>query len=80
MSLAVPPASDPCWADPDHRTARLRGLIALYGLSGQDIADITDHSLSLARHWMSGRCKTIPTPILRSLIYDLMSRENANKA
>lgn len=80
MTQTVEPVSDPRWADPDYRTARLHGLIAIYGLSCEDISDLTGHSLSLVRHWRSGRYKTITVPVLRSLIYDLMSRANAQQA
>lgn len=73
MTDRIAPATDPCWADPEYRTARLRGLIALYGLTQKDISKLTGGGKSVVLHWMSGKHKIIPTVVLRCMMYDLMS-------
>lgn len=78
MTHKVEPATDPCWSSPDYRTARLQGLIAFYGLPTKRIVELTGHDPVTVKHWRSGRYRQIPTPVLRSLIYDLMSAQNAD--
>lgn len=76
MTSKIAPAADPCWADRTYRSARLRGLITLYGLSHKDLMSLTGYSKDHCKHWMSGKHHVIPTAVLRALMYDLLSAHN----
>jgi hypothetical protein len=72
----IAPASDPVWAEAQHRTSQLLGLIALHDMSSAEVAKLTNKSESMVNQWRYGKYRVIPTEVLRALIYDLQPEDN----
>lgn len=75
--MKIPPANDPSWLDAANRTAYLHGLMALHGISRNEVAELTDTRINTVHHWCSGKQWVIPRDTLRALAYDLKMRVSA---